>query len=225
MNDFEARLMQLTKQQEELDQTLQKLDAIRQIQYIMGKFVVLLQSPISRHEIVDLYADRPDSSHESHTGYYVGMDALRGYFCPEEGFEAVTGYPEVGTAFEHHLATPTIQVAGDGKTARGLWQSPGCETRGGQGANGRPQPLWCYGKFLNDFINENGVWKIWHTHFYVTFYTPFHVNWVDVDDELRKGGPGAPDAVENHYRPDGIYKYIPAAPEPYDTWTDDRMRP
>ncbi len=225
MNDLETRINELLAKQEELKTMLNELEAVNAIQFLMGRFVVLWSSPKTRKNCLALYADREDSSHESYAGYFVGRRALKEYLDPEGGFEAATGLPEKGTFFEHHLATPTIRVAKDGKTARGLWQSPGAESFGGKGANGRPLPLWCYGKYLCDFIFEDGVWKIWHTHFYVTFMTPYNISWVDVPDEIRRGGDGAPGARANSYNPDGVYHYIPEAPEAYDTWTDDRMRP
>ena len=225
MQDFEQRISQLEKQQEELDTTLAKLEAVAEIQYLMGQMCVYQESPLTRYKLLSLYADRDDSSHESYTGYYVGMDALRKYFGEKGGFTEATGLPEVGTHFHHHLASPTITVADDLQTARGMWWSPGCETLGGKGANGAPLPLWCYAKYNNDFIKVDGKWKLWHTHFYVTFMTPFNLSWVDVPEEIRRGGEGAPGARANSYNPLGVYQPIPEAPQPYETWTDDRMRP
>lgn len=225
MENLEQRIALLEHQATDLEQTLSKLKAISEIQFLMGQYVVYWQSPKTWKKALDLYADRPDSSHEDYTGYYVGMDALRGHLDPVDGFEKETGLTEEGTFFQHHLASPIIQVADDLQTARGLWWSPGAESDGGKGANGEPLPLWCYGKYCNDFIKVDGEWKIWHTHFYVTFRTPYNLSWVDVPDEIRRGGDGAPGAQENHYNPKGVFLDVPHVPAPYTTWTDDRMRP
>ena len=63
----------------------------------------------------------------------------------------------------HPSTTAVIEVAGDGKTAKGVWYSPGlgimASTDGGRiGAGGHL--FW--EKYGGDFIKENGVWKIWH---------------------------------------------------------------
>ena len=84
-----------------------------------------------------------------------------------------------GAVFFHHLDTPIIEVAADGKTARGAWWSPGHETfpRGdrepGQGA------IWAWSKYGADFIKEDDGWKIWRMRIYPMFKTPVGTSWTE----------------------------------------------
>ena len=63
----------------------------------------------------------------------------------------------------HTSTTPIIEIAGDGKTAKGIWYSPGLGimanvTDGKIGAQG--SMFW--EKYAGDFVLEDGIWKIWH---------------------------------------------------------------
>jgi len=63
----------------------------------------------------------------------------------------------------HMLTTPVIEIAGDGKTAKGIWYTPGIAVRvvikdGKAGKTG----TWMFEKYAVDFAKEDGEWKIWH---------------------------------------------------------------
>jgi hypothetical protein len=64
----------------------------------------------------------------------------------------------------HTQETPVIEVAGDGKTAKGLWYSIGQSVRGRIDASGNSSVStgWMWEKYGVDFIKEDGKWKIWH---------------------------------------------------------------
>ncbi len=64
----------------------------------------------------------------------------------------------------HTQETPVIEVAGDGKTAKGLWYSIGQSVRGTVDASGKTSVStgWMWEKYGVDFIKEDGKWKIWH---------------------------------------------------------------
>jgi hypothetical protein len=85
----------------------------------------------------------------------------------------------------HTQETPVIEVAGDGKTAKGLWYSVGQSVRGTTTADGKTSVStgWMWEKYGCDFIKEDGKWKIWHL-----------INLMDqgpVDSSAQgQGGPG-----------------------------------
>ena len=57
------------------------------------------------------------------------------------------------------LSSPVIEVAADGRTAKGLWHCQGAyndvETCG-------PVANWTWGYFAVDFIRTEDGWKLWH---------------------------------------------------------------
>ncbi len=124
--------------------------------------------------------------------------------------------------------TPVIEVAEDGKTAKGLWFCPGLGTLP-KSTDGKLQALWWWSKRAYDFIKEDGKWKIWHYHVYPVFCCPYDKSWVDVG-AWDAWADAAPDADE--FKPDKpttyrwLYsettplEYVPPAPEPYRTFDE-----
>jgi hypothetical protein len=219
--DLESRIKALEAEIGRLKYQADRLKAIEDIQYLMGQYMSL-HVPCVANEQWKLYANRPDSSHESFEGRITGIENVK------KLYELFTPKDAAGAIYEHHLCTPTIMVADDLQTARGLWWSPGFET-GGKRPDGKYIPLWCWAKYNVDFIIEDGRWKLWHTHFYLTFMTDYHVSWVDIPPELADGFeinlgdiPFSPTKKSCVYHPDRVSPPVPFAPEPYKTWTPDR---
>jgi hypothetical protein len=138
-----------------------------------------------------------------------------------------TDYP-IGTMFEHNLASPVIEIAGDGKTAKGVWMSPGHETAADR-ETGKLKGHWCWSKYGCDFVKEDGKWKLWHYHVYRVFRTPFDTDWVDggcwsynpvgttvMEDKFGK--PDIPTTYDHPYSPTTKPELVPEPPEPYETF-------
>jgi hypothetical protein len=71
----------------------------------------------------------------------------------------------VGFGYEmNFLTTPVIEIAGDGKTAKGLWYSPGVNIVGSAMEEGKTSMRgeWRMTKYGVDFAKEDTRWKIWH---------------------------------------------------------------
>jgi hypothetical protein len=103
----------------------------------------------------------------------------------EKAFKELTKvYPElanmdpktanIGGEFAMHTSTtPIIEVAGDGKTAKGVWYSPGMGLM--PHINGdavQVGAIFFWEKYAGDFVMENGQWKIWHLGMYYDFTPP-----------------------------------------------------
>jgi len=93
-----------------------------------------------------------------------------------------------------------LEVAADGRTAKGLWVSVGAEGDAGELAYddiGRPdrrvsgvhltsktpegkryQADWVWQKMAVDFIRRESGWKLWHLHIYDMFRCPYGEDWV-----------------------------------------------
>jgi len=89
--------------------------------------------------------------------YWIGMDNIKAYYGP------VTPYAQTKSQFQFHTTTTgVVEIAEDRKTAKGVWYTPGAI-----GMGGSVQGMW--ERYGIDFVNENGVWKIWHLHVYTDF--------------------------------------------------------
>jgi len=119
--------------------------------------------------------NRKTASFGQNWGYQVGMDVIwKNYVdlnttmrqddldalcAADSSIENTPANHAIGSMLMHTLTTPYVEVAGDGKTAQGMWYSPGVI------ANATPdgvESLWMYEKYAVDFIREKDGWKIWH---------------------------------------------------------------
>ncbi len=145
----------------------------------------------------------------------------------------------------HTSTTPVIEVAGDGKTAKGVWYSPGMGLMPAiDGSSVKVRATFFWEKYGGDFVKENGQWRIWHLQMAYD-YTP------SLDEKMtenlgRKGEPapatagaGGParEAGERMggalpegftkpkysypaYRYDRVPVVYPKLPEPYYTFSE-----
>ena len=211
---LEQKVENLQKVVEKLQHENERLQAVHEIQNVAAKYFNTKYKP-------DVFAlKQPDVSVEiAMWGKFIGPEQIKKMF----GAEGSHTMPP-GVLIEHQLTTPYIQIAADGQTAKGVWGSPGIETRPGENEN--LVANWNWAKYAADFIKEDGEWKVWHYHFYDTFMIPYHKSWVehpqpalDVVWEHRGGlKPDLPPTSRSTYFPDKVCEKIPAYPEPYDTW-------
>jgi hypothetical protein len=99
----------------------------------------------------------------------------------------------IGGEFAMHTSTtPIIEVAADGKTAKGMWYSPGLGlTPHVSGSSIAVGSIFFWEKYAGDFIKEDGKWKIWHLGMYYDFTPGFPES---MTARLGKGAPPADQA-------------------------------
>jgi len=162
--------------------------------------------------------------------------AIRAEF-PDLEFET----PHTGMLETSVVGTPVIEVAGDCKTAKGIWMAIMMGAKARLGANGQPKPFIVWWKIAADFVVEDGQWKIWHLAQNPLFTGDFEPDWVEQSKHMppvpkpnatwknvhKVEGVSAwpvPDRptteVYNPYRIDRTPKNFPAPPEPYETFDE-----
>jgi hypothetical protein len=77
---------------------------------------------------------------------------------------------EDGQLNDYPMLQPIIDVAPDNLTAKARWRSDVMLARGGKGE-------WGEGDYENEYVNENGVWRISKLHYYVTFFADYDKGW------------------------------------------------
>jgi hypothetical protein len=99
-------------------------------------------------------------------GVYAGRDRVL-EFLRTHGPES----PQPRRLFDHMQLQPIVHVAPDGQTAWGRWHVFAQEAVHGEYAN------WGLGVLENEYVKEDGVWKIARHHFFTTMYTPYDAGW------------------------------------------------
>lgn len=145
------------------------------IKDLMARRCYYKQNDWRARELSELWVQDPDlqknASLANNLGYFVGMDAIRGYYVDgivekrKEQLAAVrkkNPAAEYGTGImnAHTFHTVMIELAGDGKTARYLAYDHGHQTSPDE--EGELKGYWTSGHILADVVKEDGVWKIWH---------------------------------------------------------------
>jgi uncharacterized small protein (DUF1192 family) len=111
-------------------------------------------------------------------GVYVGRDRILQYLRtigPE--------YPQAGRLYDHMQLQPIVDVAPDGRTAKARWHLFAQEAEWHRSAK------WGVGVYENEYVKEDGVWKIHSLHLYTTMYTPYADGWGKT--ALPNEGPSA----------------------------------
>lgn len=217
-----------------LAQKIQRARDILEIQNVASLHEYYHNAWRHRDEYLDIWAQKtPGVSWTNNTDKYIGQASMKRFY--------VDGMPKdrAGAMWYHMLTTPVIEVAGDGKTAKGIWMSFGNVS--GAMFNQPAAAQWTQEKYGIDFVKEGGRWKIWHLRTYVDFYTAIDKNWLDPKHNLAapqeqaaagagvKAEPGVsfegmtPDERGNYY--EGYHlkrqpKLEPRLPEPYCTFKD-----
>lgn len=213
----EPAMARLEERIQALEGELQRMKDVQAIHNLMGRYTVNWV-PKNLTQQANFYAlDEPDVSVEiGDRGVYKGPEAVRSLF--EDTF---TNPALRGVLLIHYLATPMIEVAEDGLTARGVWRSPGIEAVAADDGETRV-PVWSFGSYAVDFIKKDGEWKIWHLHWFRQIKCSYEKAWVDDLSMVYSQAPPDPGVVpttyHNPYTPETIQDSIPPCPEPYGTW-------
>lgn len=197
------------------------------IENLMSRHEYLHAADRNTEEVETCFATCADVSFEPEDwGVWEGPEAIAG--CYVEG--APPSAP--GMMIEHATTTGHVVVAGDGRTAKGMWISPGHETLSRPGEV--PTPFWSWGRYGIDFVKEDGRWRFWHFHIYTTFRSPFAVDWVTSATaprvfEFAEGDtpPGMMPPTRSvtgnaPYHPDRAPVLLPWLPEPFETFGETR---
>lgn len=165
IEELEARLKVL----EDKNQRLQDVEDIKKLQRIYGYYVERGQLD----EIVDLFSDRPDVSFGPSYKVNVGKEAVRKGFSSKTPFGVFEGpIPDDYL----HITMPVsavVDLAEDGLTAKARWYALMylCNASPGGGA------VLGVGLYENEYVKEDGKWRILHLQFDDIFLSPFEEGW------------------------------------------------
>lgn len=143
---------------------------------LVGRRAFFAANEQRQREIAQLWVtekeNRDTACLGSNYGYYVGLDAINQHYVIDyekkrwDDLKKVPGVDQssknlgTGCTSFNTATTPLLRIAGDGRTARGLWYCIGQETR--PNGDGSAQGWWIYQTMGVDFVKEAAGWRIWH---------------------------------------------------------------
>lgn len=189
---------------ERVEKMAQRALDVQEVQNTWSRHAYYDAAGLNREQIRDIWAQhQPDVAFIQPTEMRIGLDNIMAYYCDmwdetrKTRLQAIRKlFPEIPDDPKYDLAgwmkmhtncTPNIQIAGDGKTAKGSWESPGFIT---EFMGGDFMAAWIWERYFVDFIKEDGNWKIWHANLLVQIMTPYEKSWVAGSMEQVKGTAG-----------------------------------
>lgn len=176
--------------------------------YYLGRF----------SDILDLFAQKtPDVTMElEDSGVYEGLKSIKRFWT--EVFDVNQMHRSPGWLAIHMTVNPVIEINRKGTLAKGIWHSHGYvsmirgETYG--------QNL-CLGKYVVDFIKEDGEWKFHHFAYRQAFMCPYETGWVEqpIMASIAGNPNNKPDKPVTYHMPYNRYRINvmePPPPEPFD---------
>ena len=218
-----------------------------QIQNLMSRRAFYHSVGQNERELA-LWAKKSPVRWAQNQGCWVGMASLKVYYddvnrqMQQASLDklsklnpAIRNGPEsrfVGNTILHTLTTPIIEIAADGKSAKGMWYTPGISLTTNAGKT--PEGLWIWERYGVDFVKEDGHWAFLNVQVNTDFMNPLgkplQRQGADAAGMGSEGGGAAPEAppvkipgpdiAKTLYQEFGatrVPSLTPRLPEPYRT--------
>ncbi len=150
--------------------SLEDIQAVRALQFKYGYFM----DKCLFAEIVDLFAD--DAVLYFMNGVFRGKQGARRLYGGASGLDG----PAYGLLFEHIIAQDIVDVAPDGRTARGRFR---CFMQGGVHESKKDPPAHIPPQFLeagiyeNEYVKDAGVWKFKVFNYRIVYQARLEQGW------------------------------------------------
>jgi hypothetical protein len=230
LNDLENAVK---RQQHDLEDTIKRqqreietLKAVHEIQNLMSRYEYLKM--VSRHtEIAKMFATKTPgvAAHQELWGNWEGNEGIQRFYGKGGLNDFRDKQDKRGSLGIHITASAVIEVAGDGKTAKGVWVSYGFHTRRTPDAKFDIGYAWY--KFGVDFVKEDGQWKFWHFRLSPVVHHTFDKSWVEkpwsppyLEERPPEHKEDTPATEWYGWAPHLAPTNHPAPPEPYETFDE-----
>lgn len=222
------------------------LDA-REVRNIVGKMSSLYAIRQESTIFSEFWSRRDDICLGVNEGFFQGREAVASYYDGVEkrirleselmrrafpkqlGDKTDEEIHGAGSMVYKPYDTQVVEVARDGKTAKGLWCMRGTHS---SLTPAGPVAYWQWGYLAVDFIREGETFKIWHMQDLTDIDSPCGQNWGLPPEEkpalevfapiaeLRDPEPNVKRELRRLYTPDRDFAPPPALPRPYETFSE-----
>lgn len=141
-------------------------------------------------------------------------------------FYGIHADPPDGPGYRVHnvLGSPVIEIAGDGKTAQGIWMAHTFMSQ--MNSRGQADPSFGLARYGDEFYYENGSWKMWHRRDYVDSMLPCHLlsrePFENSIPHFEEGVKRIAQEGDNIYHPYSCTRREPSIPQPYRSWNPEQ---
>lgn len=181
MSDMESRLAQLEKRVRELED----VNAIRKLQWSYGYYIDYNRP----EEVAGLFAK--DGVVVFLSGEYAGYQGVMRLYGTwfQNRFTGGRRGPIHGLLLDHFQLQDVITVADDGLTAKGRFRGLLAGGWHDQILDAKPeevpQQFWESGIYENDYVKEDGVWKIKRLDYLMQWQADYDAGWARTTAHLH----------------------------------------
>lgn len=150
---------------DELSARVARLEAIEEIRQLKGRYARLCDAGPDADGLAELFAEDAVMDQGPRWGVHAGREAIRRHFA---------GAAETMDFSMHYVGLDAIEVAPDLTTASGrwyLWQPCTFEL------DGRATPIWLSGRYEDEYVRQDGVWRFATVTFHTVLFTSFEAGW------------------------------------------------
>jgi hypothetical protein len=168
---------------------LQDLEDINRLQKSYGYYI----EHWMYEDLIDLFADGPDTTLNIQAGIYEGKEGVRKYFT---GISNLAKSPE----FLHQIMqlSGVVDIAPDGQSARGRWYGFGSVSLPrGEGVH----QMMTDGIYLSEYIKKDGKWQIQKLMWNPLYTASPEKGWV-APERLEAAKQSRPPSFSNSPKPD-----------------------
>jgi hypothetical protein len=182
--------------QQEMAARLQAVEDIIQIDKLQKIYGYYLDNGMFR-EVIDLFSDNTESVEVGDRGVFRGKDGVRRFFWGYLGREGKPRPP--GDMAFHMQHQGVVDVAPDGKTAKGRWYCTMIQARPVE-PGGPIRSVLGHGVYENEFVKEDGKWKFKKLFYSLHYRSPIKGGWAETP-MIAAGPAPASDAPPTAYHP------------------------
>jgi len=172
---------------------MEDIQAIEDLQKTYGYYMDTHQ----REQVVSLFSDDTESLEIESVGLFLGKKGVKQFFLENDLLKGDEATVPNWINILIMMFQDVIDVAPDGKTAKGRWNTWLAEA---MPVEGIPRQQWVQGYYENEYVKENGRWLFTKLHWNVTVFTSFEAGWLKVPLLGRLDRPDA-DAPAPHFHP------------------------
>lgn len=158
-----------------LEQKICILEDTEEIKKLQRAYGFYLQHWMAE-DIIDCFADGPDTELSVALGHYIGKESIRDFF--HHGRKNVEIKREENPEFLHQVMqlSGIVHVAQDGLTALGRWYGFGASAL--LNPDNKVMPGWMDGVYEVDYVKQDGRWRFKKVHWCMIFNAPWSESFV-----------------------------------------------
>jgi hypothetical protein len=160
-----ARLAALEGRLEALEHEIQMLEDIKAIKRLQRAYGYYVDKKLSS-EVAGLFAESA-TVELGGMGVYVGRERIAEFYERLMGGEGLAE----GELYNHMILQGVVNVDEDGTRARGRWRALIQLGQHGESA------VWAEGPYENEYVKEDGVWKIQKLHYSPFWHADYDKGW------------------------------------------------